>query len=177
MIRGRDNSKEAAVISTVALPPGFFDNSSGDSVSEREPKRMKVEKSEHRPSEHKVDVVNDFLKELEDDTKDENNNEEEDVIDPEAEKEEQVDVDAVLYRVRFEAIKASRKDGHKKEVMDEVDESPIIETNRISKEELEKLFSKTIKKKEIAAEVVVSEDDNDSESLVMWRRKGLKVKR
>jgi hypothetical protein len=177
MIRGRDTSREAGVNSAVALPPGFFDNSSGDSVREREQKRMKVEKSEHRPSEHKVDAVNDFLRELEDDTKDENYNEEEDVIDPDDEKEEQVDVDAVLYRARFDAIKASRKDGHKKEVMDEVDESPIIEANRISKEELEKLFSKTIKKKEIAAEVVVSEDDNDSESLVMWRRKGLKVKR
>ena len=78
MIRGRGTSREAGANSAVALPPGFFDSSSGDSVREREQKRMKVEKSEHRPSEHKVDAVSDFLKELEDDTKDENNNEEED---------------------------------------------------------------------------------------------------
>ena len=195
MKRIPSNSRDDVTI----LPSGFFDH---EVVPER--KRMKQAEGSIGVAEKQNVVVDAFLKELEEERggkggkggggeggegeesgggegdggneKSNNDKEEEDELG-----DEQVDIEAILYRARLESLKELRREGKRIDDSDELQETGGA--NQVSREEQKSLLSKSIKKvmnekkKKAGVDDDNNDDDDDDDFDLQWQRKGIKVKR
>ena len=93
---------------------------------------------------------------------------------------EQVDIEAILYRARLESLKELRREGKRIDDSDELQETGGA--NQVSREEQKSLLSKSIKKvmnekKKKAGVDDNNNNDDDDDFDLQWQRKGIKVKR
>ena len=183
-------SKRDGIVTT--LPLGFFDDAANEAVnaSEVAPERKRMRKGVENVA------VDTFLKELEEEEEErrgggggrgeggneKSNNDEEEELEL---GDEQVDIEAMLYRARLESLKELRREGMRLDDSDELQEAKAtVGANQVSREEQESLFSKSIKKKVInekKKKAGVDDnniDDGDEDDYgLQWQRKGIKGQR
>ncbi len=197
-------SKRDGIVTT--LPLGFFDDAANEAVNASEVaperKRMKQEEGRKGVEEMKLQniAVDSFLKELEEEEEEEeeerggrgggggiekSNNDEEEELAPRQLGDEQVDIEAILYRARLESLKELRREGMRLDDSDELQEAKATGgANQLSREEQESLFSESIKKKVINEKKKKAgvddnnvDDGDDNDFGLQWQRKGIKGKR
>jgi len=180
------------------LPLGFFDDTANEAVnaSEVAPERKRMKQEEGRKGEMQNVAVDTFLKELEEEEEEregggggeeeggneKSNNDEEEELEL---GDEQVDIEAILYRARLESLKELRREGMRLDDSDELQEAKATGgANQVSREEQESLFSKSIKKKVINEKKKKAgvddnnvDDGDDDDFGLQWQRKGRKGKR